>query len=71
MILIISTCSERLSYNEFVNPIANIVGKNHVIKHYSDLTSADLENSQKIIICLLIKINVNLLQIKLINITIK
>ena len=36
MILIISTCKDKLSEEEFVRPIANIVGDCEV-KHYNDV----------------------------------
>lgn len=48
MILIISTCQDKLSEEEFVKPIANIV-KNFEIKHYKDVGYVD--NYDKIIIC--------------------
>ena len=48
MILIISTCQNRLSEEEFVKPIANIV-KDYEIKHYKDVGYVD--NYEKIIIC--------------------
>ncbi len=49
MILIISTCSQKLSEEEFVKPIAKIVGKNYEIVHYSEIK--DLSKYEKIIIC--------------------
>jgi len=49
MILIISTCVEKLNENEFVKPIANIVGKDFEVKHYSEVQSVD--KYDKIIIC--------------------
>ena len=48
MILIISTCQDKLSEEEFVKPIANIV-KDYEIKHYKDVGYVD--NYDKIIIC--------------------
>ena len=48
MILIISTCQNRLSEEEFVKPIANIV-KDFEIKHYKDVGYVD--DYDKIIIC--------------------
>lgn len=51
MILIISTCKEKLSENEFVKPIANIVGKDYLIKHYLELNKEDIDEADKIIIC--------------------
>jgi GMP synthase (glutamine-hydrolysing) len=49
MILIISTCAENLNENEFVKPIANIVGEDFEVKHYSQVES--VEGYEKIIIC--------------------
>ena len=49
MILIISTCAEKLNENEFVKPIVNIVGENFEVKHYSKVES--VEKYEKIIIC--------------------
>jgi GMP synthase (glutamine-hydrolysing) len=51
MILIISTCSEKLSENEFVKPIVNLINEEVIIKHYSEIKGDDLKNSDKIIIC--------------------
>ena len=48
MILIISTCNNKLSEEEFVKPIATIVG-DCKIKHYNDVGYVD--NYEKIIIC--------------------
>tara|TARA_Y100000031_G_C8067313_1_gene313438 strand:+ start:232 stop:738 length:507 start_codon:yes stop_codon:yes gene_type:complete len=48
MILIISTCQEKLSENEFVKPIAEIIGK-YEVKHYSEVTNVN--DYEKIIIC--------------------
>ena len=48
MILIISTCKNKLSEEEFVKPIANIVGDCE-IKHYNDVGYVD--DYDKIIIC--------------------
>lgn len=50
MILIISTCSENLSEEEFVRPIASIVEKDYMVKHYSEIKE-DLDKFDKIIIC--------------------
>lgn len=52
MILIISTCQDKLSEEEFVKPIAKIVKKTkkqYQIKHYRDVGYVD--NYEKIIIC--------------------
>lgn len=49
MILVISTCKEKLSEQEFILPLQNIV-KNSVVKHYKKLTERDLRNADKIII---------------------
>jgi GMP synthase (glutamine-hydrolysing) len=51
MILLISTCAEALSENEFVLPIANIVKENYQVKHYTHITEEDIKASEKIIIC--------------------
>ena len=48
MILIISTCADKLSEAEFVKPIVIIVGKCE-IKHYND--KIDFKKYSKIIIC--------------------
>lgn len=49
MILIISTCKEQLSENEFVRPIAMLI-EDHHIQHYSRLKPADVKAADKIII---------------------
>jgi len=49
MILIINTCKEKLSELEFVRPIENIVGA-CVTKHFSEITSKDVDEASKIII---------------------
>jgi GMP synthase-like glutamine amidotransferase len=54
MILIISTCKEKLHEMEFVKPIEKILkedNKHSKTKHYSKLTKSDLQKSNKIIIC--------------------
>lgn len=54
MILIISTCAERLHDLEFVRPIENLLSDKkikHLVMHYSELTEADLQKADKIIIC--------------------
>lgn len=51
MILVISTCKEKLNENEFVGPISNIVKGSHLIKHYLELDEKDIEKVSKIIIC--------------------
>ena len=51
MMLIVSTCKEKLNENEFVKPIANIVGERYVIKHYLDLKEEEINEADKIIIC--------------------
>jgi GMP synthase-like glutamine amidotransferase len=54
MILIISTCKERLHYYEFVRPIEEIVkstGKKFFTKHYFDVKISDLEKVDRVIIC--------------------
>jgi len=49
MILIVSTCKEKLSELEFVRPIALLI-ENHNIKHISEIKEPDL-SADKIIIC--------------------
>jgi len=52
MILVISTCSQNLSENEFVRPIENLLLKNSFdfkTKHYSEIS--DASGYDKIIIC--------------------
>src|SRR3989338_9677479 len=51
MILLISTCSEKLSEEEFVKPIAAIVGKDALVMHFSNIKQKNLEDCEKIIIC--------------------
>jgi len=54
VILIINICKEKLHFYEFVKPIADIIknkGKKVLIVHYKDLTSKEIKNSSKIIIC--------------------
>lgn len=52
--IILSLCSERLHYFEFVQPIEDILGKSgHQFKtiHYKKLTQNDLDKSDRVIIC--------------------
>jgi len=54
MILIISTCKEKLHELEFVRPIENILKKNRIsylTKHYMILNKNDVNKADKIIIC--------------------
>ncbi len=56
MILIVSTCAEKLHELEFVKPVFDIVKKTLVsdiviVKHYRNLTISDINKSNKIIIC--------------------
>jgi GMP synthase (glutamine-hydrolysing) len=54
MILILDLCSESLSHDEFVLPIAAIVKKegfNYTIHHYTDVTIAMLAKASHIILC--------------------
>lgn len=51
MILLISTCKDKLHELEFVKPIEKILQKNFKTVHYSKLTKLDLEKAEKIIIC--------------------
>ena len=51
-ILIISTCSEKLSEREFVTPISKIVGAaNQKILHYTECTEQNIFDFEKILIC--------------------
>lgn len=50
MILIISTCREKLSELEFVEPIKRMVDK-FIVKRFDKITDEDLNNSDKVIIC--------------------
>jgi GMP synthase (glutamine-hydrolysing) len=51
-ILIISTCSEKLSEREFVTPISKIVGAaNHKILHYTECIEQNIFEFEKILIC--------------------
>ncbi len=49
MTLIISTCKEKLSELEFVEPLRKIIG-NCVVKHYSEVKETDTKKAEKIII---------------------
>jgi GMP synthase (glutamine-hydrolysing) len=49
MILLISTCKDKLSEEEFVRPVSNLIGVPHEIKHYSE--DIYLGSYDKIIIC--------------------
>ena len=56
IISLISTCSEKLSEREFVDPIINLVeniSTTHVVNyfHYTDLDQSSILNSDRIIIC--------------------
>lgn len=48
MIILLSTCSEKLSEEEFVKPVARIVGKCK-IQHYRE--KLDLKKNDRLIIC--------------------
>jgi GMP synthase (glutamine-hydrolysing) len=53
MILIISTCKEKLHEPEFVRPIEDILKKGGIkftTKHYNKLSSSDISSADKIII---------------------
>ena len=49
MILIISTCAEKIHELEFVKPIEEILEKNYFVKHYSKISEGDLQKADKII----------------------
>jgi GMP synthase-like glutamine amidotransferase len=54
MILLISTCKEKLHELEFVKPIEKILRENKIkffTTHYSKLTNKDLKKASKVIIC--------------------
>ena len=56
MILLISTCREKMHELEFVKPVFDIVKKTlannrTIVKHYRNLAISDINNSDKIIIC--------------------
>ena len=51
-ILIISTCSEKLSEREFVTPISRIIGEHaYKILHYAECTEENTSEFGKILIC--------------------
>lgn len=54
MILLVSTCSDKLSELEFVRPVESIVKRCNLmpsIRHYDKIRKDDLSGAQKIIIC--------------------
>jgi len=54
MILITSTCKEKLHELEFVKPVEKILEENKIkffVKHFSELNEKDLAKADKIIIC--------------------
>jgi GMP synthase-like glutamine amidotransferase len=51
MILIISTCKEKLHELEFVKPVEEIVSRGFITKHYSEISEEDLNEAEKVIIC--------------------
>ena len=51
-ILLISTCSDRLSEREFVHPIANIVkSEKHQILHYMECSKDIVSEFDKVLVC--------------------
>ena len=50
MILIISTCKEKMHEREFVKPVERFF-HNNFTKHYKDVSSEDLKLADKIVIC--------------------
>lgn len=53
MILIISTCKEKIHEEEFVNPLESILNENKIkffTRHYKDIKKRDLMNCDKVII---------------------
>jgi GMP synthase (glutamine-hydrolysing) len=54
MILLVSTCLERLSEDEFVRPIEEILKRVKVeffTEHYKEVSSEKLEEASKVIVC--------------------
>lgn len=51
MLLIINLCKEKFHENEFVRPIENLIKENFKTVNYKKLTSKDLDETDKIIIC--------------------
>ncbi|MFQ5475127.1 MAG: gamma-glutamyl-gamma-aminobutyrate hydrolase family protein [Candidatus Nanoarchaeia archaeon] len=56
MILIIDLCYEKgsLSHAEFVKPVCEIAeeaGKPYVVKHYTEITGADVINAERVVLC--------------------
>lgn len=54
MILIINVCRESLHYSEFVNPVVNVlssINERYFVLNYDNVTTEDLGNADKIIIC--------------------
>lgn len=49
--LLISTCENKLSEREFVQPISRIIGGNHETLHYTQCTGSKISHFDKIIIC--------------------
>jgi GMP synthase (glutamine-hydrolysing) len=50
MILIISTCQEKLHEYEFVKPIENIIVGDFFVKKYNEVSGKDLKKADKVII---------------------
>lgn len=50
MILVISTCREKLSELEFVKPVTELTGKCKTV-HFEELTDGQIKQADKIIIC--------------------
>lgn len=50
-ILLVSTCDNKLSEREFTTPISRIIGDNHETLHYTQCTSDNISQFNKIIIC--------------------
>ena len=50
-ILLVSTCENKLSEREFIDPISRIIEHNHKILHYTKCTSGGISDFDKIIIC--------------------
>ena len=48
-ILLVSTCANKLSEREFIDPISRIIEHNHKILHYTKCTSGGISDFDKII----------------------
>jgi GMP synthase-like glutamine amidotransferase len=51
MILIISTCKEKLHELEFVKPVYQLLSEPFLVRHYSKIKKDDLKVADKVVIC--------------------